>query len=76
VRKIFHSAVVALLTFLVADRAMLHAQAHDASSRTCTQGAERVKLDALARGFDDAGARSQGDAFMSRCLVTGRGRLD
>jgi hypothetical protein len=73
-RKVFHIAVIAVLAYLVADRALLHAQAHEASTFACAQGAEQTKLDALGRGFDDAAASSQGDAFRSGCLVSGRGR--
>src|SRR5258705_6756063 len=70
-RKVFHIAVIALLAYLVGDRAMLHAQARDASSQTCAQGAQQKKLDALGKGFGEAAASSQGEAFMSGCLVTG-----
>lgn len=73
-RKAFHIAVIAVLAWLVADRALLHAQAREASTFACAQGAEQVKLDALDRGFDDVAASSQGEAFRSGCLVTGRGR--
>jgi hypothetical protein len=73
-RKVFHIAVIAVLAYLVADRALLHAQAREASTFACAQGAEQVKLDALGRGFDDAAASSQSEAFRSGCLVTGRGR--
>ncbi|MGT2473056.1 hypothetical protein BZM27_16930 [Paraburkholderia steynii] len=73
-RKVFHIAVIAVLAYLVADRALLHAQAKEASTFACSQGAEQVKLEALGRGFGDAAASSQGDAFRSGCLVTGRGR--
>ncbi|MBN3786732.1 adhesin [Burkholderia sp. Ac-20353] len=75
-RRAVHIAVIALLAYLVADRALLHAQGRDASPQACAQGAERVKYDALGRGFDDAAASSQSEAFMSGCLVTGRGGND
>ncbi|KVN98224.1 adhesin [Burkholderia ubonensis] len=75
-RRALHIAVVALLAYLVADRALLHAHGLDASPLACKQGAQRVKHDALGRGFDDAAASSQGEAFMSGCLVTGRGSRD
>jgi hypothetical protein len=72
IRKAFHIAVLALLTWLIADRAILHAQTRDASTLTCAQRADQVRHRALDQGFGDAGASSQGDAAMSRCLVTGR----
>ncbi|MGU7778699.1 adhesin [Burkholderia sp. PU8-34] len=75
-RRAVHVAVFALLAYLVADRALLHAQGRDATPLACAQGSERVKHDALSRGFDDAAANSQGEAFMSACLVTGRGGKD
>jgi hypothetical protein len=70
-RRVFHIAVAVLLTYLVADRTMLHMQAQDTNSVTCSQGAEEVRLDALNRGFGEAGASSQKEAFMSGCLVMG-----
>lgn len=71
-RRALHIAVFALLAYLIGDRALLHARGHDASPLACAQGAERVKYDALSRGFDDAAASSQSESFMSGCLVTGR----
>ncbi|CAN0620047.1 Adhesin [Burkholderia multivorans] len=65
------TAIFALVAYLVADRALLHAHGHDASPLGCAQSAERVKYEALGRGFDDAAAGSQSEAFLSRCLVTG-----
>jgi hypothetical protein len=35
-----------------------------------------VKYDALSRGFGNAAASSQSEAFMSGCLVSGRGNQD
>ncbi|MGU7770603.1 adhesin [Burkholderia sp. MR1-5-21] len=75
-RRAVHIAVFALLTYLIADRALLHAHGRDASPLACAQGSERVKYDALSRGFGDAAASSQSEAFMSACLVTGRGGKD
>ncbi|MGS0896405.1 adhesin [Burkholderia stagnalis] len=75
-RRVVHITFVALLAYLVADRAMLHAQGRDASPQACSQGAEQVKYDALAKGFGEAAAGSQSEAFMSGCLVTGRGGQD
>ncbi|AWV03684.1 adhesin [Burkholderia sp. JP2-270] len=75
-RRAVHIAVFALLAYLIADRAILHAQGRDASPLACEQGAAQVKADALGRGFGEAAAGSQGEAFMSSCLVTGRGNRD
>ncbi|WP_423380972.1 adhesin [Burkholderia sp. LMG 32019] len=75
-RRAVHIAVFALLAYLIADRAVLHAQGHDASPLACEQGAAQVRADALGRGFGDAAADSQSEAFMSGCLVTGRGNQD
>ncbi|MGU7839517.1 adhesin [Burkholderia sp. AW33-5] len=72
-RRVVHIAFFALLAYLIGDRALLHAQGRDASPMACSQGAEQVKYDALSRGFGNAAADSQREAFMSGCLVTGRG---
>jgi hypothetical protein len=71
-RRAVHIAFVALLTYLIGDRAVLHAQGRDASPLACEQRAEQVKDDALGRGFGPAAAGSQREAFMSGCLITGR----
>ncbi|KAB0643476.1 adhesin [Burkholderia latens] len=75
-RRAVHIAFFALLAYLIGDRALLHAQGRDASASACSQAAEQVKYDALSRGFGSAAADSQGEAFMSGCLVTGRGTPD
>lgn len=75
-RRVVHIVVFALLAYLIADRALLHAQGRDTSPLACEQGAQRVKYDALSRGFGEAAAGSQSEAFMSGCLVTGRGDAD
>jgi hypothetical protein len=75
-KKVFNAVVFALLTYLVADRAMLHAQGRDASAGFCTQGAAQVEYDALSKGFSHAAANSQGQAYRSQCLVMGRIRPD
>ncbi|MBN3834394.1 adhesin [Burkholderia sp. Ac-20344] len=75
-RRAVHIAVFALLAYLIGDRAILHAQGRDASPLACEQGAAQVKVDALGRGFGEAAAGSQSEAFMSGCLVTGRGNQD
>jgi hypothetical protein len=75
-KKVFNAVVFALLTYLVADRAMLHAQGRDADTGFCTQSAAQVEYDALSKGFSHAAATSQGQAFRSQCLVMGRIRPD
>ncbi|MBY4865056.1 adhesin [Burkholderia sp. Bp9017] len=75
-RRTVHVVFFALLVYLIGDRAMLHAQGRDASPLACTQAAEQIKYDALSRGFGNAAAGSQSEAFMSGCLVTGRGAPD
>ncbi|MEZ2350046.1 adhesin [Caballeronia sp. RCC_10] len=73
-RKVFNAVVFAVVAYLVADRAMLHAQARDLDASSCVRGAEQVRLDALDKGFSHAAASSQGSAFRSQCLVTGGSR--
>ncbi|KWA24118.1 adhesin [Burkholderia territorii] len=75
-RRVVHIAFFALLAYLIGDRALLHAQGRDASPVACSQGARQVKYDALGKGFGSAGADSQSEAFMSACLVSGRGNQD
>jgi hypothetical protein len=67
-KKTFKAVVFALVAYLVADRAMLHAQGHDIGA----QSAAQVEFDALSKGFSHAAASSQRDAFRSQCLVSGR----
>jgi len=74
-RRAFNIAVVLLLGYLLADRALMRAQAGETGTITCHQGAEMVKANALKKGFGDAGASSQGENFLSSCLVTGRGEV-
>ncbi|WP_341316835.1 hypothetical protein WN982_36470 [Paraburkholderia sp. IMGN_8] len=74
-RQVFNIAVVLLLGYLMADRALMRAQAGEMGTITCSQGAELVKLDALKKGFGEVGSSSQGENFLSSCLVTGRGRV-
>jgi hypothetical protein len=74
-RRAFNIAVVLLLGYLMADRALMRAQAGEAGTITCHQGAEMVKSNALKKGFGDSGASSQGENFLSSCLVTGRGEV-
>jgi hypothetical protein len=68
-------AVVLLLGYLMADRAMMRAQAGEVGTITCHQGAALVKSGALKKGFGEAGASTQGENFLSSCLVTGRGQV-
>ena len=74
-RQAFNIAVVLLLGYLMADRALMRARAGEVGTITCQQGAELVKAGALKKGFGEAGARSQGENFLSSCLVTGRGQV-
>ncbi|MGF6571862.1 hypothetical protein ABH945_003983 [Paraburkholderia sp. GAS333] len=74
-RQAFNIAVVLLLGYLMADRALMRAQAGEVGTITCHQGAKMVKSDALKKGFGDVGASSQGENFLSNCLVTGRGQV-
>jgi hypothetical protein len=74
-RQAFNIAVVLLLGYLMADRALMRAQAGEMGTITCHQGAAMVKSDALRKGFGDVGASSQGENFLSNCLVTGRGQV-
>ncbi|MFL9928640.1 hypothetical protein P0D88_05060 [Paraburkholderia sp. RL18-103-BIB-C] len=74
-RQAFNIAVVLLLGYLMADRALMRAQAGEIGTITCHQGAELVKSNALKKGFGDTGASSQGENFLSSCLVTGRGQV-
>ncbi|WP_345815850.1 hypothetical protein AAGS40_16445 [Paraburkholderia sp. PREW-6R] len=74
-RQVFNIAVVLLLGYLLADRALMRAQAGEIGTITCHQGAEMVKSGALKKGFGEAGASSQSENFLSSCLVTGRGQV-
>lgn len=70
-RQAFNVAVVVVLGLLLTNRIMTRIQAHESGSVTCSQGSALVKAEALARGFTQLGARSQGENFMSACLVSG-----
>ena len=74
-KRVFHIAVFMLLAYLIADRAMVHAQAGEAGTITCHQGAQLVKQDALRKGFGELAASVQGENFLSGCLVTGQGTV-
>ncbi len=62
-KKVFNAVVFALVAYLVADRALLHVQGRDGDTISCGQGASQIEFDALGKGFSQAAARSQGDAF-------------
>ncbi|HTH60389.1 MAG TPA: hypothetical protein VL689_09560 [Paraburkholderia sp.] len=70
-RQAFNIAVVVVLALLLANRAMTRIQAHESGSLTCSQGSKLVAAQALVRGFTEIGARSQGENFLSACLVSG-----
>ena len=70
-RQAFNIAVVVVLALVLANRAMTRVQAHESGSLTCSQGSELAKAEALGRGFTEIGARSQGENFLSACLVSG-----
>ena len=74
-RQAFNIEVLLLLGYLLADRALMRAQAGEVGTITCHQGAELVKANAFKKGFGEAGASSQGENFLSSCLVTGRGQV-
>ncbi|WP_144107733.1 hypothetical protein [Paraburkholderia sp. BCC1886] len=74
-RQVFNIAVVLLLGYLMADRALMRAQAGEVGTITCHQGASMVKADALKKGFGKIGALSQSENFLSSCLITGRGEV-
>ncbi len=74
-RRAFHIAIVLLLGFQIADRAAMHFQSGAPGTITCAHGAELVRSNAMRIGFSEAGSTSQGEGFMSNCLVSGRGRV-
>ncbi|PLZ02587.1 hypothetical protein CY652_10815 [Burkholderia sp. WAC0059] len=74
-RPAFNITVVIVLVLLVANRAIVHVQAHETGSISCAQGSELVRIEALVKGFTEIGARSQGENFLSACLVTGSGQI-
>jgi hypothetical protein len=74
-RQAFNVTVIIVLALLLANRAVIRAQTHDTGSLTCAQGSVLVKAQALAQGFSESGARSQGENFLSSCLVSGQGQV-
>ncbi|MGF6535672.1 MULTISPECIES: hypothetical protein [Paraburkholderia] len=75
-RRVFNIAVLMLLAYLTAGRALTHAQAGEEGSISCAKGAELVRLGAMDKGFSDAASSGQGQNFLSSCLVTGEGRVN
>jgi hypothetical protein len=74
-RRVFNIAVLMLLAYFTAGRALTHAQAGEAGSITCEKGAEMVRTAAEAKGFSEAASSTQGQNFLSSCLVTGEARV-
>ncbi len=74
-RRAFNIAVFLLLAGVIGDRALMHAQAGEKGAISCEKGAEWVRIEALGKGFPEAAAGSQGENFLSGCLVTGSGRV-
>jgi hypothetical protein len=70
-RQAFNIGIVIILALLVGNRVLTRVQAHEHGAVSCAKGSELVRLEALARGFSTIGARSQGENFMSSCLVSG-----
>jgi hypothetical protein len=71
-RRVFNIAVLMLLAYLTAGRALTHAQAGEEGSISCERGAEMVRLGAM----DKAASSGQGQNFLSSCLVTGEARVN
>ncbi len=74
-RRLFNIAIVVLLGYLIADRAVMHARAGETGAISCEDGAARVKSEARAKGFPDLAADSQAQMFESGCLVTGHAQV-
>ena len=75
-RRVFNIAVLMLLAYLTAGRALTHAQAGEEGSISCERGAEMVRLGAMDKGFSEAASSGQGQNFLSGCLVTGEARIN
>jgi hypothetical protein len=75
-RRVFNIAVLMLLAYLTAGRALTHAQAGEGSTVTCERGAEMVRQGAVNKGFSESAASGQGQNFLSGCLVTGEARIN
>ncbi|MCG5077384.1 hypothetical protein [Paraburkholderia tagetis] len=74
-RQAFNVGIVIILALLLGNRVMTRVQAHENGAVTCARGSELVRLDALTRGFTAIGARSQGENFLSSCLVSGQAQV-
>ena len=74
-RQAFTMAVVMLVAFLITEKAVMRAQPAEQGSVSCAKGAELVRLNALGKGYSARVSTSQGENFLSGCLVTGRGRI-
>jgi len=74
-KRAFNIAVVILLAYLTAGRALMHAQAGVSGSISCESGANLVRLDALKKGFSENASVGQSENFLSACLVTGEGHV-
>ena len=75
-RRVFNIAVLMLLAYLTAGRALTHAQAGEEGSISCEKGAEMIRLGAMDKGFSEAASSGQGQNFLSSCLVTGEARVN
>lgn len=71
----FTFVIVVVLAALLANRAVVRAQAHEQGSLTCMQASKLAFSSALRHGFDQTAARSQGENFLSACLVAGRAEI-
>lgn len=71
-RYMVTAVFVLLFGFLIVNRTMLHANAGEKNSPSCVQAAGNAKQDSLKKGFSEAGANSQAENFLSRCLIDGK----
>ncbi len=69
--KIITVAVILFFGFLVANKAVLHANAGEKGSISCTKAAEMARQSSLKNGFSELGARSQAENARVRCLIDG-----
>ena len=75
-RRVFNIAVLMLLAYLTAGRALTHAQAGEEGAISCEKGAEMVRVGAMGKGFSEAASSGQGQNFLSSCLVSGEARVN
>jgi len=71
-RKIIVLAVVVFFGFLIANKAVLHANAGEPGHVSCTAMAEQARVDSIHKGYSVAGSLSQAENVLSRCLINGR----